>query len=143
VLQKGVILLAEDSDDDAVLFRLAARKAGLSELFVHVRDGEEAINYLTGLRSRHESARESLPRILITDLKMPKITGFELVQWVRKQPDLQSLKIIVLSGSVVERDKASALNLGADAYWAKPPDLEDLIRLMREVKEHWLGNSAG
>ena len=141
--QQGVILIAEDSDDDAVLFRLAARKAGLSELIVHVRDGDEAINYLAGLSSRHQSGRKSLPRVLITDLKMPKITGFELVQWVRKQPNLQSLKIIVLSGSVEERDKASALNLGADVYWAKPPDLEDLIRLMREVKERWLDNSAG
>jgi CheY-like chemotaxis protein len=143
VSQNGVILLAEDSDDDAVLFRLAARKAGLSELVVHVRDGEEAINYLNGLGSRHESGQELSPRILITDLKMPKITGFELVQWVRKQPHLQPLRIIVLSGSVEERDKARALNLGADAYWAKPPDLEDLIRLMHEVKERWLNNAAG
>src|SRR6266576_3321459 len=106
-----LILFAEDDADDALLFRIAIKKAGIPNPIAHVVDGEEAINYLRGTVIYSDRIEFPVPSVLITDLKMPKISGFDLLAWVQSQPQFNSLPTIVLSGSAqqIDRDRALAL----------------------------------
>jgi CheY-like chemotaxis protein len=130
----SVILLAEDRDDDALIFLKAIRRAQISTRVVHVKDGEEAINYLAGVGEYSDRERYPLPCVVITDLKMPKMSGFDVLEWLQSQTNSHIPRAIVLSGSDVELDKQRALRLGAEAYWTKPADPEALINLARELE---------
>jgi CheY-like chemotaxis protein len=127
----GIILLAEDDENDAMLFLRAIKKAGILNGIVHVKDGEEAINYL-----KSTCQDSPLPSVFITDLKMPKVSGFDVLLWIRQHIDPVPFPIIVLSGSSQEEDKARALELGAGAYWVKPAEHSELVQLVEQLSEH-------
>src|SRR6185312_3830761 len=132
------VLLAEDDENDVLLFQTAFEKAGVSKLLVCVPDGEDAINYLKGVGIYSNRIQYPLPCLLITDLKMARRTGFDLLAWVRTQTQFSDLPAIVLSSSLEESDKRRASELGAKAYWVKPSHFEDLIDLVHLLKEKWL-----
>lgn len=111
-----VVLLAEDSEDDAFFFRWTLRKSGLACHLVHVWDGQQAIRYL-------EACREPgalRPDLVFLDLKMPARTGFEVLEWIRDHPFDPPLDPAVLSGSEHAGDVARGTALGATAYFVKP-----------------------
>jgi CheY-like chemotaxis protein len=130
----ALILFAEDDENDVLLFRMALRKAGILNPVAHARDGEDALNYLSGAGSYSDRTQHPFPAIVFTDLKMPKLTGFEVLTWIRNQVQVKILPAIVLSGSEEELDKRRAFALGATAYWEKPTELADLVRLVHGVK---------
>jgi CheY-like chemotaxis protein len=134
----SLILLAEDDENDAFLFRMALHKVGVLNPIAHARDGEETLNYLKGIRSYADRIQYPFPSLVITDLKMPRLTGFEVLAWVQSHLPPNSLPAIVLSGSAEELDKERALNLGAKAYWVKPTDFADLLQLAHEFNDTWL-----
>ena len=136
------ILLAEDDENDAFLFRAALKQAGLPNLVAHVSDGKHAIDYLQGAGIYSDRVRYPLPSLLVTDLTMPNRTGFDLLAWIKTQAQFSQLPTIVLTSSAVESDKQRALELGASNYLVKPSHLEDLVVLARGLQEDFLHQEA-
>ena len=123
------ILLAEDDEDDIVLTKRAFKKAGLDTKLFVVRNGAEAIKYLAGEGAYADRDKHPLPNLVITDLKMPKKNGSDVIHWIRENPRLRGLQVFVLS-SAQEKERAQ-LSVEADAYLRKSADgdeLEDMVQ---------------
>src|SRR5258705_12916203 len=91
------VLVADDDENDVFLLRRAFQKAGLPHTLIHVRDGQEAINYLSGKTSNN--AKQTKPNLLLLDLKMPFVDGFDVLRWLQTCPERISLPVVVLSSS--------------------------------------------
>jgi CheY-like chemotaxis protein len=133
-----VILLAEDNDDHVILILRAFRKGALLNPVYVVKNGEEVIEYLQGhgrFQNRHEYP---LPALLLLDLRMPMKNGFEVLEWIRSQPTLKGLRVVVLTTSEDLRDVNRAYELGANSFLVKPIDLDHFANLTDAIKGHWL-----
>src|SRR5687768_4667513 len=102
--EKEVIMLAEDDENDIALFKRAFKQADIKNPLQIVRDGEEAIAYLAGEGKFADRAEYPLPALLLLDLKMPRKSGFQVLQWVRQHPTLKTLRVLVLTTSSDMRD---------------------------------------
>jgi len=132
------ILLAEDDKNDIFLMRRAFDNAGfLNPLFV-VHNGQQAIQFLEG--SGDYSARDKypLPGLLLLDLKMPLMDGFDVLAWLRTQSQFDTLPVVVLTSSKLETDVNKSRELGVYDYRVKPHSFEDLVRLLDDVRKCWL-----
>src|SRR4051794_15435797 len=128
------VLVAEDSEDDAVLLARAFRKAGAGAP-VHVcRDGQETIDYLSGVDKFADRSAYPWPSMLLLDLKMPRVNGFEVLEWL-KQRGVADLPAAVLSSSDHPNDMRRAYDLGACLYFVKPNVPEELTTMVRELME--------
>jgi len=137
------ILLVDDSQADV---RLALRAIGNPHASHHVevaRDGEEALEYL--FRNGRYAGRsvESLPRVVLLDLKLPKVDGFEVLRELRRNPATMLLPVIVLTSSNQERDVQEAYGLGANSYIQKPVDFDMFRETMRKITDYWLRCNLG
>ncbi|HMJ66414.1 MAG TPA: response regulator [Candidatus Binatia bacterium] len=132
------VLLAEDSDDDILLFQRAYSSAGVHSPLHIVRDGEEAIRYLKGRGKFTDRTLYPVPRLLVVDLKMPRRNGFDVIQWVRRESDLKALHIIVLTTSGDLSDVKRAYETGANSFVTKSLDLQEFVQQLKDVKSHWL-----
>lgn len=130
------LLLAEDEESDMIIFRQAARRAGILNPLVHVRDGQEVIDYLDGTATRPR------PAIIFLDLKMPRMTGLETLAWLKCRPELASIPVIVLSSSPDKSDIQRATDSGAAEYHVKPHGLNELVILLKILREKWLPDPA-
>jgi len=128
-------LLVEDNPDDAELTLRAFRRRGLTHSFHVVRDGAEAIEYLLGA-SRGEERR--LPRVVFLDLKLPKVSGLEVLARIRANEGLSGLPVVVLTSSSEEADMRDAYRLGANSYIVKPVEFEKFERVVSDVGLYWL-----
>ena len=137
-----VILLAEDRDDDSLLIRVAFRKTGLPHQLFQVGTGNEVVDYLEGVRSFSNRTQFPSPDLLLLDLKMPRMDGFDVLAWLRQTPDKASLPVIVLSGSDRAEDKAMASKLGARDYYVKSPDPQQTKTQLLEICSRWLTPSS-
>jgi len=135
---QAVILLAEDREDDIVLIRKAFKKAFINNPLQVVRDGEEAIAYLSGEGKYSNRCEYPLPDLMLLDLKMPRMNGFEVLEWIRRQPGLSSLRVVVLTASDQMRDVNSAYKLGANSFMVKPLDFEDVVHMGKFLTTYWL-----
>jgi CheY-like chemotaxis protein len=132
-----VILLAEDDPNDTLLLRRAFTKNGL-DLPVHVSsDGSDAIAYLQGAGAYANREKYPFPRAIITDLKMPRCTGFELLEWLQKHPECHVIPTIVLSASAEDRDVKRCFQLGANCYFQKPSSFAELCELVKVNQQFW------
>src|SRR5258705_4711509 len=138
---QAVILLAEDREDDIALIRKAFARAYVLNPLQVVRDGEEAIAYLSGEGKYSNRAEFPLPDLLLLDLKMPRVDGFEVLQWIREQPSLSSLRIVVLTSSNQLRDVNRAYQLGANSFLVKPLDFQNFRSLSKMIEGYWLNTS--
>ena len=125
-----LILLVEDDDNDVLLMRRALVAAQVQNPLLVAHDGEHAIELLRKTSNK--------PGLLITDIKMPKIDGFELLLWLQTHPYFKDTPKLVISSSVLEDDLAKSLPLGATAYFIKPTDHHDLVELVRQWKKTYL-----
>src|SRR6266850_4379035 len=116
---QAVILLAEDREDDIVLVRRAFAKAYVLNPLQIVRDGEELVAYLKGEGKYANRAEYPLPDLLLLDLKMPRMDGFQVLEWIRQQPGLSNLRVVVLTSSENMRDVNRAYQLGANSFMVK------------------------
>ena len=135
-----VILLAEDQPEDVILLRLALETAGLPNPLFSVCDGQDAVDYLNGNGPYADRETYPLPSLLLLDLKMPIMDGFEVLTWLQSSPRFDDIVIVVLSSSNIEIDVQRAKRLGADDYQIKPNNHSDLVKIMRELHVRWLSS---
>ena len=138
----ATILVAEDDENDIVILSYAFKQAGLPHTLARVADGEAAIDYLRGDGPYADRAKYPLPDLLLLDLKMPKVSGFEVLAWLQTQPSLDDIPVVVLSGSVLEEDKLETARLGANAFHTKPNDFRKAVKLVQELDARWLNGAA-
>jgi CheY-like chemotaxis protein len=126
------ILHVEDNPDDVMLMALAFRKAGVAAQLEVASDGEKAIAALSnGLAGDHLAC-------VLLDIKLPSISGLEVLAWLRTQPKIKRVPVVMLTSSLLPGDINRAYDLGANSYLVKPPDLESLITLARTIDQYWL-----
>lgn len=130
------ILLVEDDPADVDLLKRAIKKAD-SKATLHVLvDGQQAQAYLSQKDSN--GSPSTLPSLVITDLKMPKINGHELIQWMRNQSHLSQIPVVVMSSSGMQADIDRAIHLGANAFFEKPLGISDLDKIIQSLVASWL-----
>lgn len=134
---KQTILLVDDSENDLALMRIAFKKAGFNSPLQEVHNGEEAIAYLQGDGPYSDRDKFPLLTVMLLDLNMPMKNGFDVLTWVRTQPALKRLSIIVLSASMRIEDVERAYDLGANSFLVKPTDLNELVNMLRVLRD-WL-----
>jgi CheY-like chemotaxis protein len=132
-MEDNLILLVEDCAEDASLVVATFRKWGITNAVHVVPDGEQAVDYLAGRGAFTDRARHPLPRLAILDLKLPTMSGFEVLQWIRGQPHLEHLPVVVLSGTKNYQDFDEAHRLGANACVVKSLDLGELYELIQHL----------
>ena len=123
-----VVLLVEDSSDDAYFFKRALKRTGLECSCVHVWDGRSAIEFL-----EQAFRGPDLPQVVFLDLKLPVLNGFEVLEWLRQQSVPKKPKVVVLSGSDQDSDKAQAAELGASGYLVKPIASRSIADLLQSA----------
>jgi CheY-like chemotaxis protein len=134
----GPILLAEDDENDVFFVKYAVSRSGLAQSVFAVPDGRQAINYLEGFLPYQDRLLHPFPSLVLLDLKMPIVNGFEVLAYCRARPHLRTLPILIISSSAQDADHARARNLGADDFIVKPTDFRELIPLLRRIDEKWL-----
>jgi len=134
-------LLAEDEESDVVIFQRALKKAQLAVELRTFRDGQELVDHLSeGVDRRVLTG--SRPVLLVLDLKMPRMNGFDVLMWLKTQPHLSHLPAVVLSSSVYESDMRKALELGAREYLVKPTVPGELVSMVETMHERFCTNHA-
>ncbi len=133
-----VILLVEDRFDDIVLARRAFEKAGITEPVFALRDGDEAIDYLSGRGQFEDRNKYPVPGLILLDLNLPKVDGFEVLQWVRNHPETRGVAVVVLTSSEEIADVNRAYALGANSFLVKPAYFENLVSLGRLIRAYWM-----
>jgi len=132
------VLLAEDDPNDRRLFHLALRRNQKPIRVFEVADGMEVIQYLKGEGKFGNRDKFPFPNLLILDLKMPRMTGLEVLHWLRHKPEFARLCTVMLSGSGLDKDVAEAYRLGANSYFKKPNDFTHFIKVLNVIFDYWL-----
>ncbi|HPE70349.1 MAG TPA: response regulator [Thermotogota bacterium] len=130
------ILLVEDNADDEMLIVRAIRKGQIANRIDVAHDGKEALDFLLDARGRIRW--ENVPQVVLLDLKLPKISGLEVLERIRQVPELCTLPVVVLTSSDEERDIVQSYNLGANSYVKKPVDTTEFTRAITEMGLYWL-----
>ncbi len=130
--------MVEDEPSDVFLMTRALKNAHISNPLQVACDGQEAINYLSGVNKFSDRAQFPIPAIIFLDLKLPYKNGFEVLAWIRSQTHLNSTLTMVLTSSSEERDIAECRRLGARTFLVKPPTPAMLTDLMASLKNYWI-----
>jgi CheY-like chemotaxis protein len=134
---ENLILLVEDDPNDILLMGHAITRAELEHAVSVVRDGEEAIAFLAAHSADPPRDRAPLPRLILLDLKLPKKSGFDVLRWLRTQPRLRPIPVVVLTSSNERADVERAYELGANSYIVKPTGFNQLLETVRMLKLYW------
>ena len=132
------ILLVEDSEDDAILTQRALNLAGVTSPIVVVETGPAAIDYLSGTNQFQDRARFPLPAVVLLDLKLPMMSGHEVLSWIRSQRHLEGMPVVVLTSSSEPSDLRRSYSLGANSYLVKPLTTRQLLDLAKAFQWPWL-----
>lgn len=135
------ILVVDDEPDALVLLQHAFDKVGMMQQLQTVGDGDEAIAYLAGSGSYGDRTAHPLPQLVLLDLKLPRRTGFDVLEWIRGRDELHALPVIVLSSSRDRDDIARAYRAGANSYLVKPTSLRQLTERVRSLCEYWFSHN--
>ena len=130
-------MVAEDDSSDLTLLRHAVTNVDSSVRLQITRDGNELIRYLQGEADFADRDQHPVPDLIMLDLKMPQLSGFEVLKWLKHHPEYVLIPKIVLSGSTLEKDIEEAYELGANTYFTKPSSFHELEKLMRLVVGYW------
>ncbi len=136
--EKKVILLVEDNPDDEALTLRALKKNNITNQIVVARDGVEAIDYLLGTGTYAGRDSTVQPEVVLLDLKLPKMDGFEVLAKLRADHRTKMLPVVILTSSKEEQDIAHGYGLGANSYVRKPVDFEQFVEAVRELGLYWL-----
>lgn len=132
-----ILLLVEDNSNDVMLLRRALSKVGSTTEMHVVRDGDEALAYLRGEGRYSDRPLHPLPGLILLDLKLPKKSGQEVLEWLSKQPGLNSIPVVVLSTSQQVADVNAAYECGANSYLVKPVLFDELVETVRAFDHYW------
>jgi CheY-like chemotaxis protein len=138
MIRDNRILLVEDDPDDALLIERALRKANLATPVHRVEDGEAACDYLAGNGMYEDRGRYPVPTLVLLDIKLPKRSGLEVLQWIRSVPALASLIVVMLTSSREPRDIDEAYAHGANSFLVKPISPAEMQELIRSLGLYWL-----
>jgi CheY-like chemotaxis protein len=133
------ILLVEDTPSDATLIRRAFEKTNVLNPIIWTKNGQEALGYLSGLGQYGDRAQYPLPALILLDLDLPEMTGFELLQWKRSQPNIRRIPAVVLTIDSASSAVNAAYDLGANSYLVKPGNPEEIMRVVKTIQDYWLG----
>ncbi len=136
--ESAVFLLVEDNKDDVLLIRRAFEKGKVLNPLQVVYGGEEAIEYLSGSGKYANRAEFPLPTLVLLDIKMPRVDGFDVLKWIRLQPELSALRVVILTSSDEMRDVNTAYQLGANSFLVKPIDFERFVEISQALAGYWI-----
>jgi CheY-like chemotaxis protein len=136
--KEHTILLVEDNPKDVFLMQRALRKAQIMTAMQVVNDGDAAVHYLAGEAPYSDRLTHPLPVVVLLDLKLPRRSGAEVLAWIRDQPQLRRLPVVVLTSSREYSDINHIYDLGANAYITKPPEFEQLVDILKTLNLHWV-----
>lgn len=132
------ILLVEDNPQEAELTIRALKKRTLASHFVHVHDGQEALDFLFGNGRYKDRDPSELPKVVLLDWKLPKLDGIEVLRQLRANKQTRLIPVVVLTSSSEERDVIEAYQLGANSYIVKPVDFEKFLEVVSNMITYWL-----
>ena len=132
------VLLAEDNSTDALMVQRAFKKANLLNPVQVVDDGDKAVAYLAGDGPYADREKYPLPVLLLLDLKLPRRSGLEVLEWLKQQPAIKRLPVVVLTSSKENADINRAYDLGANSYLVKPVDFDPLLELVKTLGLYWV-----
>lgn len=131
------IMLVEDDYNDVLLIQRAFRKANIQPPMSIVSDGDEAILYLQGAEKYANRELYPIPLLILLDLKLPRRSGLEVLDWIRQQSHLRRILVVVLTSSQENTDLDRAYDLGANSYLVKPIYFQDFVRLIELIDAYW------
>ena len=134
-----VVLLVEDDPDDVFFLENAFEQTGMAGALRVARDGQEAVSYLLGQDAFADRRLYPRPSVVLLDLKLPRKSGLEVLQWRQGQPSLKSLPVVVLTSSQSNSDIAKAYELGANSYLVKPIDSQAQLEMVKAIRLYWIG----
>lgn len=134
----NVILHVEDREEDVFLLRYAFKRAEITNPVQVVSDGQMAIDYLSGKGGFADRNQFPLPGLVLLDLQLPYVLGLDVLAWIRKQPSLKRLIVLVCSSSIYDNDIIRAYDLGANGFLVKPSDSNTLADMCKALKHFWL-----
>ena len=137
-MSENLILLVEDNDDDRELAMLAFKQAPSTHDLVALEDGKQALDYLFAAERFAESDGSGMPKLVLLDLKMPKIDGLEVLRRLRSDQRTRFLPVVILTSSMEQSDIIEAYSLGANSYLRKPVDFLDFVETARQISRYWL-----
>jgi len=137
-MSEKIILLVEDNADDVDLTLRALKKNHIANEVVAVRDGEEALEYLTATGKYKGRSLVDVPQVILLDLKLPKMSGLEVLRAVRADPRTRLLPVVILTSSSEEPDIITSYQLGANSYIRKPVDFNQFMEAIRQLGLYWL-----
>ncbi len=132
------VLLVEDDENDVFFMQRAFREAAIITPLYVASDGREAIDYLSGKGKFSDRRQWPLPCLVLMDLKLPYVLGLDVIKWLRSQPQFKSTIVVVLTSSKQDADIEKAYALGANSYLVKPPDVHQLVAMVKRIKEYWI-----
>ena len=138
MLDHVAILLAEDDKNEVFLMRRGLEKAGVPNPLFVVENGREVIDYLAGNSQYSDRDKYPLPGLMLLDLKMPWMDGFDVLKWLRDHGEFDTMPVVVLTSSKLQADVDKSRQLGVYDYRVKPHGFEDLVRLLDDVRQCWL-----
>jgi CheY-like chemotaxis protein len=130
----GAILLVEDNEDDAFFFERALKASGIGSKVFRAEDGQQAINYLSGSGEFAERSKYPRPKLIFLDLKLPIVSGLEVLAWIRAHSEYRDTNVVVLTSSNEPDDFNEAQRLGANRYKVKPLDGSEMLELLKVLK---------
>ena len=133
-----VILLVEDNSDDEELALLAFEKSRIANEVVVARDGVEALDYLFGTGAHAGRDVSNLPQVVLLDLKLPKVSGVEVLQRLRSDNRTRRIPVVILTSSKEEQDVIEGYDLGANSYVRKPVNFNEFIEAVQNLQVYWL-----
>lgn len=137
-MNNKIILLVEDNPDDVELTLRALKKNHIANEVVVARDGEEALEYLTVTGKYEGRSLVDVPQVILLDLKLPKISGLEVLRVLRADPRTRLLPVVILTSSSEELDIVASYQLGANSYIRKPVDFNQFMEAIRQLGLYWL-----
>lgn len=132
------VLLVEDNPRDAELTLRALKRHNLANRLFHVQDGAEALDFLFGRGKYAERASNTSPKVVLLDLKLPKVNGLEVLRCIKSDPVLQTVPVVVVTSSTEDPDMKTAYELGANGYVIKPVQFETFMEAMSKLGVYWL-----
>ena len=133
------IILVEDNPDDAALVIRALKKNNLANNLVHLNDGVEALDYIFGTGTfQDKGTQRAHPKVILLDLKMPRINGIEVLERVKGDPRTKSIPVVVLTSSAEDPDVKRCYELGANSYIVKPVEFDNFHKAVSELGFYWL-----
>jgi CheY-like chemotaxis protein len=132
------ILLVEDNPEDIELTLRALKKSKLANNIVVAEDGEEALDFIFARGKYSDRSIVRSPKVILLDLKLPKVSGIDVLREIKKDPRTSIIPVVILTSSTQEVDMEESYKLGANSYIVKPVNFENFIQSLRQMNDYWL-----